>query len=110
LGMHLPFSFHMRLYTTVTDPKKRVKKDSKKQVLQRARDTYKDTAWTTEVGYVRSVADGIVKVSGVRRVAAGELLRIWVQSGDFVIALSLNLEKDEVGAVVLGRDYEVRQG
>jgi len=110
LGKHLPFSFHMRLYTTVTDPKKRVKKDSKKQVLQRARDTYKDTAWTTEVGYVRSVADGIVKVSGVRRVAAGELLRIWVQSGDFVIALSLNLEKDEVGAVVLGRDYEVRQG
>jgi F-type H+-transporting ATPase subunit alpha len=79
-------------------------------VAARARETYKDTSWTNEVGYVRSVADGIVKVSGVRRVAAGELLRVWVQSGDFVIALTLNLEKDEVGAVVLGRDYEVRQG
>lgn len=96
-----------RYYTT----EKRVKKpDLKKQVSQRARETYKDTSWTNEVGFVRSVADGIVKVSGVRRVAAGELLRIWVKSGEFVIALSLNLEKDEVGAVVLGRDYEVRQG
>ena len=89
---------------------KRGKKDSKKQVLDRATQTYADTSWTTEVGYVRSVADGIVKVSGVRRAAAGELLRVWVESGDFVVALSLNLEKDEVGAVVLGRDYEVRQG
>jgi len=102
-----------RNYSTTLEVKKRVKKnltDPKKQVLQRARETYKDTSWTNEVGFVRSVADGIVKVSGVRRVAAGELLRIWVQSGEFVIALSLNLESDEVGAVVLGRDYEVRQG
>jgi len=101
-----------RSYTTVVD-KKRVKKnltDPKKLVAQRARETYKDTSWTNEVGFVRSVADGIVKVSGVRQVAAGELLRIWVKSGDFVTALSLNLEKDEVGAVILGRDYEVRQG
>lgn len=88
----------------------RPRKDVKKQVLNRATTTYADTSWTTEVGYVRSVADGIVKVSGVRRAAAGELLRVWVESGDFVVALSLNLEKDEVGAVVLGRDYEVRQG
>jgi len=100
-----------RLYTTVVDKKRPKKADTTKAaVVQRARETYKDTAWTNEVGYVRSVADGIVKVSGVRRVAAGELLRIWVKSGDFVIALSLNLEKDEVGAVVLGRDHEVRQG
>lgn len=98
-----------RHYTT----NKKVKKnytEIKKLVSERAREIYKDTSWTNEVGFVRSVADGIVKVSGVRRVAAGELLRVWVQSGDFVIALSLNLEKDEVGAVVLGRDYEVRQG
>ena len=90
-----------RNYTTTVDPKKRVKKnltDPKKLVAQRARETYKDTSWTNEVGFVRSVADGIVKVSGVRQVAAGELLRIWVKSGDFVTALSLNLEKDEVGA------------
>lgn len=102
-----------RSYTTAVDSKKRVKKnltDPKKLVAQRARETYKDTSWTNEVGFVRSVADGIVKVSGVRQVAAGELLRIWVKSGDFVTALSLNLEKDEVGAVILGRDYEVRQG
>ena len=101
-----------RTYSTNVANAKRPKKvaDPKKVVAARARETYKDTSWTNEVGYVRSVADGIVKVSGVRRVAAGELLRVWVQSGDFVIALTLNLEKDEVGAVVLGRDYEVRQG
>jgi len=101
----------IRRYTTSVNSKRPKKvADPKKLVAARARETYKDTSWTNEVGYVRSVADGIVKVSGVRRVAAGELLRVWVQSGDFVIALTLNLEKDEVGAVVLGRDYEVRQG
>jgi len=88
----------------------RLKANLKDQVSSSARGVYKDTSWTNEVGFVRSVADGIVKVSGVRRVAAGELLRVWVQSGDFVIALALNLERDEVGGVVLGRDYEVRQG
>ena len=88
----------------------RSKANLKDQVSSSARGVYKDTSWTNEVGFVRSVADGIVKVSGVRRVAAGELLRVWVQSGDFVIALALNLERDEVGGVVLGRDYEVRQG
>jgi len=86
------------------------RKTLKANVINRARENYKNTSWTSEVGYVRSVADGIIKVSGIRRAAAGELLRVWVQSGDFVIALALNLEKDEVGAVVLGRDYEVRQG
>ena len=79
-------------------------------VAHRARELHRDASWTNEVGRVRAVADGIVKVAGVRRVAAGELLRVWVGSGDFVVALSLNLEKDEVGAVVLGRDHEVRQG
>jgi len=88
----------------------RSKANLKDQVSTSAREVYKDTSWTNEVGYVRSVADGIIKVSGVRRVAAGELLRVWVQSGDFVIALALNLERDEVGGVLLGRDYEVRQG
>ena len=87
-----------------------MKKNPKKQVLQRAQAAYRDTSHTSETGHVRSVADGIVKVSGVQTVAAGELLRIWVQSGEFVVALTFNLEKDEVGAVVLGRDYEIRQG
>lgn len=117
-GVNRPHRFPPRVnlnhrrHNGTTPPVKRSKKvaDPKKLVADRARETYKDTAWTNEVGYVRSVADGIVKVSGVRRVAAGELLRVWVQSGDFVIALTLNLEKDEVGAVVLGRDHEVRQG
>jgi F-type H+-transporting ATPase subunit alpha len=93
--------------TSVVRPKQEV---DPKKVSARAREIYQDVTNANEIGYVRSVADGIVKVSGVRRVAAGELLRVWVQSGDFVIALTLNLEKDEVGAVVLGRDHEIRQG
>lgn len=100
------FLFYLLFFFNVA----RTKSNFKDQVSSSARTVYKDTSWTNEVGFVRSVADGIVKVSGVRRVAAGELLRVWVQSGDFVIALALNLERDEVGGVVLGRDYEVRQG
>jgi len=51
-----------RTYSTNVTNAKRPKKvaDPKKVVAARARETYKDTSWTNEVGYVRSVADGNV--------------------------------------------------
>ncbi|TAK39106.1 MAG: F0F1 ATP synthase subunit alpha [Lysobacteraceae bacterium] len=62
-------------------------------------------------GAVTSVADGIVRIFGLADVMQGEMIELPVsESGHATYALALNLERDSVGAVVLG-DYEhLREG
>src|SRR6476620_5561420 len=57
-------------------------------------------------GTVTSVSDGIVKIHGLADVMQGEMIEL----PNNTFALALNLERDSVGAVVLG-DYEhLREG
>src|SRR6186713_1999960 len=57
-------------------------------------------------GTVTSVSDGIVRIHGVADVMQGEMIEL----PNDTFALALNLERDSVGAVVLG-DYEnLREG
>ncbi|HZW50688.1 MAG TPA: F0F1 ATP synthase subunit alpha, partial [Rudaea sp.] len=57
-------------------------------------------------GTIVSVSDGIVRIHGLADVMAGEMIEL---PGN-AFALALNLERDSVGAVVLG-DYEhLREG
>jgi F-type H+/Na+-transporting ATPase subunit alpha len=57
-------------------------------------------------GTVTSVSDGIVRIHGLADVMQGEMIEL---PGN-TFALALNLERDSVGAVVLG-DYEhLREG
>ncbi|MBV9475844.1 MAG: F0F1 ATP synthase subunit alpha [Acidobacteria bacterium] len=60
----------------------------------------------TEVGTITSVGDGIARVYGLERVMAGEL----VQFPHDVTGLALNLEEDNVGVVLLGDYYELKEG
>src|SRR5437867_1863589 len=59
-----------------------------------------------EVGTVVSVGDGIARVYGLDRVMAGEL----VQFPHDVVGLALNLEEDNVGVVLLGEYYLIKEG
>ena len=59
-----------------------------------------------DVGRVVSIGDGIVRVAGVAGVRSGELLHVDTRTG-VVSVMALNLEKDSVGAVVLGKDAEI---
>ena len=59
-----------------------------------------------EVGTVISVGDGIARIHGVERAMAGEMLEF--PNGLFGIAL--NLEEESVGAVLLGRSTEIKEG
>lgn len=61
-----------------------------------------------DVGRVVSVGDGIVRISGVTGVKSGELLEVETHAGA-VSVMALNLEKDSIGAVVLGRDADIAQ-
>ncbi|WP_027079746.1 F0F1 ATP synthase subunit alpha [Luteimonas mephitis] len=62
-------------------------------------------------GTVTSVSDGIVRIYGLADVMQGEMIQLPAsESGAETYALALNLERDSVGAVVLG-DYEhLREG
>jgi len=59
-----------------------------------------------EVGQVLSVGDGVVRVYGLDNVQSGELVKF--ESG--VKGMALNLEEDNVGIVVLGKDRSIVEG
>ena len=62
-----------------------------------------------EVGIVTRVGDGVAWVHGLRNAGYSEVLEIESSSGA-VEAFALNLNEDEIGAVLLGSDSEVKAG
>ncbi|MDC1284783.1 F0F1 ATP synthase subunit alpha [Gammaproteobacteria bacterium] len=64
-------------------------------------DKFESSAEARTEGTVVGVTDGIVRVHGLSDVMSGEMLDF----GDNIFGMALNLERDSVGAVVLG-DYK----
>lgn len=58
------------------------------------------------VGTIISVGDGIVRIHGLNDVMQGEMIKF---PGD-VYGMALNLERDSVGAVVLGKSEHLAEG
>src|ERR1700758_443466 len=59
-----------------------------------------------EVGTVISLGDGIARLYGLDRVMAGEL----IEFPHGVAGLAMNLDEDQVGAVLMGEYQEIREG
>ena len=59
-----------------------------------------------EVGEVLQVSDGVVRIYGVRNAEANELLEF--ENG--IRAVVMNLEEDNVGAVLLGPTDQIKEG
>ncbi|MEI6751644.1 MAG: F0F1 ATP synthase subunit alpha [Paludibacter sp.] len=59
-----------------------------------------------EVGTVLQVSDGVVRIYGLRNAEANELLEF--ENG--IKAIVMNLEEDNVGAVLLGPTSQIREG
>jgi F-type H+-transporting ATPase subunit alpha len=59
-----------------------------------------------ETGVVMQVSDGVVRIYGLRNAEANELLRF----DNGVDAIVMNLEEDNVGAVLLGPSIEIKEG
>ncbi len=59
-----------------------------------------------DVGTVVTVGDGIATIHGLEKCMSGELLEF--EGG--VYGMALNLERDFVGAVMLGSDAEIKEG
>jgi F-type H+-transporting ATPase subunit alpha len=63
---------------------------------------YKPESAPKRVGQVIQVGDGIARVSGLQQAMQGELLEFTTSDGNIVSGLALNLEEDEIGAVLIG--------
>ena len=59
-----------------------------------------------EVGTVLQVSDGVVRINGLLKAEAGELLEF----EDGIKAVVMNLEEDNVGAVLLGPTDKIKEG
>ncbi len=72
-------------------------------------DTFEKTNVNVEtngtIGYVTSVADGILNISGVYNAMSSELLKIGSAN-----AMVMNLEEENIGAVLLNGEDEVSEG
>jgi F-type H+-transporting ATPase subunit alpha len=59
-----------------------------------------------ETGVVMSVSDGVARIFGLRNAEASELLEF--ENG--MQAIVMNLEEDNVGAILLGSSSEIKEG
>jgi F-type H+-transporting ATPase subunit alpha len=64
-----------------------------------------------EVGTVLEVKDGIARIYGLMKAMAGEMLEITSsETGNKITGLCLNLEEDNIGAVILGDYLQLKEG
>jgi F-type H+/Na+-transporting ATPase subunit alpha len=75
-------------------------------ILRQQLSGFKSEAQLEEVGSVLQVGDGIARIYGLSKVQSGELIEF--ETG--VQAIVLNLEEDNVGAVLLGSSEGIREG
>ncbi len=83
-----------------------IRADEISRVLQSEIENFDAVANVSETGSVISVGDGIARIYGLENVMAGEL----VDFGGDAVGLALNLEEDQVGAVLLGDYSDIKEG
>jgi len=83
-----------------------IRADEITKLLREQIENYEQSVAVEEVGSVISAGDGIARIHGLEKVMAAEML-------DFphgVTGIALNLEEDQVGAVLLGDYQGIKEG
>ena len=83
-----------------------IRPDEISNIIRQQIETYGQEIKVDTVGTVLQVGDGIARVYGLDQVMAGELLEF----EDKTIGIALNLENDNVGAVLMGSGREILEG
>src|SRR4029077_17447038 len=83
-----------------------IKADEISKILREQIENYEQTTSVEEVGSVIRVGDGIARIHGLEKAMAGEMLAF----PHNVFGIALNLEEDQVGAVLLGESTELKEG
>jgi len=83
-----------------------IRADEISQLIKEQLKGYEAAMEVAEVGTVIEVGDGIARIYGLEKVMAGELLEL----PHDVIGMVLNLEEDNVGAILLGEVIAIKEG
>ena len=83
-----------------------IRADEITSILRQEIENYEKAIDVTEIGSVISVGDGIARIHGLEKVMAGEL----IEFPHDVAGIAMNLEEDQVGAVLLGDYTEIKEG
>src|SRR5579863_7525933 len=83
-----------------------IRADEIARVLRGEIENYEKAVNVSETGSVISVGDGIARIYGLEKVMAGET----IEFPHGVTGIALNLEEDQVGAVLMGEYQEIREG
>ena len=75
-------------------------------ILEQIQEFELDALESVEVGYVEEVGDGIARISGLDNVRYNEL----VQFENGVAGIAFNLEKDNVGIIIMGAYDDIQEG
>jgi len=82
-----------------------------KDVLLSEIENYEEELHAEEVGEVLEVKDGVARIYGLTKAMASEMLEITSsKTGESETALALNLEEDNIGAVILGEWTHLQEG
>src|ERR687890_2443767 len=85
--------------------------ESKSSLLREIEASDLKTLDVEEVGTVLEVRDGIARIYGLMSAMAGEMLEFTSsETGDTITGVALNLEEDNIGAVILGDYLHLKEG
>jgi F-type H+-transporting ATPase subunit alpha len=83
-----------------------IRPDEISSIIQQQIEQYDQEVKVANVGTVLQVGDGIARIYGLEKAMAGELLEF----EDGTIGIALNLEQDNVGAVLMSEGREIQEG
>ncbi|HVN23038.1 MAG TPA: F0F1 ATP synthase subunit alpha [Syntrophorhabdales bacterium] len=83
-----------------------VKADEISRIIEQKISGFEREIDLQETGTVISVGDGIARIYGLENAMAGEL----VEFPHSIEGMVLNLEEDNVGVVIFGEDYGIKEG
>ena len=83
-----------------------IRPDEISNIIRQQIESYDQEVQIDNVGTVLQIGDGIARVYGLEQVMAGELLEF----EDKTIGIALNLENDNVGAVLMGPGLDILEG
>ncbi|MBI3379550.1 F0F1 ATP synthase subunit alpha [Candidatus Gottesmanbacteria bacterium] len=86
-----------------------IKNSKPNQIVEDILKRLKSTQTKAELGFtgeVLSIADGVAKISGLRQLSYSEM----VEFPGGIFGVAINLEEDEVGAIILGDYLSIKEG
>lgn len=83
-----------------------IKADEISRIIEQKISGFEREVNLQETGIIISIGDGIARIYGLENSMAGELLEF----PHNITGMVLNLEEDNIGAVVFGEDYKIKEG